>query len=56
MQIICLGDSITDCNHLFEDFLWEMGMYRYSQKCSVIRLLLSPYPQIPSDAHQALYS
>ena len=20
MQIICLGDSITDCNHLFEDF------------------------------------
>ena len=37
-------------------FLWEMGMYRYSQKCSVISLLLSPYPQIPSDAHQALYS
>ena len=20
MQVICLGDSITDCNHLFEDF------------------------------------
>lgn len=20
MQLICLGDSITDCNHLFEDF------------------------------------
>ena len=20
MQILCLGDSITDCNHLFEDF------------------------------------
>ena len=20
MHILCLGDSITDCNHLFEDF------------------------------------
>ena len=53
MQIICLGDSITDCNHLFEDFPLGNG---YVQILSEIRLLLSPYPQIPSDAHQALYS
>lgn len=28
MQIICLGDSITDCNHLFEDFPLGNGYVR----------------------------
>ena len=56
MQIICLGDSITDCNHLFEDFPLGNGYVQILSEMFRNQTPSSPYPQIPSDAHQALYS
>ena len=47
MQIICLGDSITDCGHLLEDFPLGNGyvqilsdMFNKEVPSNIIQILL----------------